>query len=162
MKRYLAMGILILAACAANAQQDLDSIIKNATGPVRVIVRHADPWMIKALLEGLDVQQPEISTLRNSGGGGGFGGGQFGGGQAGGNQAGFGGGQSGGGMSGMSGGSGMGPGNPNQGLGNGNASGGRPGGANGNAGQSRGLLPPGWIVKVNPTDNSIWIIPPRP
>jgi hypothetical protein len=29
---------------------------------VRIPVRHADPWMVKAMLEGLAVRTPEIST----------------------------------------------------------------------------------------------------
>ncbi|HWD37654.1 MAG TPA: hypothetical protein VG944_02315, partial [Fimbriimonas sp.] len=36
--------------------------------PIRVPVHHADPWMIKALLEGHAVQAPEVSTLVAIGG----------------------------------------------------------------------------------------------
>ncbi len=31
--------------------------------PIRIAVRHADPYMIKALLEGRSVSAPEISTI---------------------------------------------------------------------------------------------------
>lgn len=30
---------------------------------VRIQVNHADPWLVKAMLEGLSVQQPELSTI---------------------------------------------------------------------------------------------------
>lgn len=30
---------------------------------VRILVRHADPWLVKAMLEGISVQQPELSTI---------------------------------------------------------------------------------------------------
>lgn len=30
--------------------------------PFRIPIRHADPWMIKALLEGMPVRSPEMST----------------------------------------------------------------------------------------------------
>lgn len=31
--------------------------------PYRVPVHHADPWFIKAMLEGIETQQPEMSTV---------------------------------------------------------------------------------------------------
>lgn len=31
--------------------------------PIKFQIRHADPWMIAALLQGQPVSQPEISTL---------------------------------------------------------------------------------------------------
>lgn len=31
--------------------------------PVRLRIRHADPWMVKAMLEGQQVTAPEISTV---------------------------------------------------------------------------------------------------
>jgi len=78
--------------------------------------------MIKMLLEGAPVSQPEYSTLRMFGG-------VFGSGNSGaGSQNGFGGGQSGGG---------------------------------GNLGSGQVLVPSGWRVLVNPTDNSIWLFPKR-
>lgn len=30
--------------------------------PVRIPVRHADPWMVKAFFEGMAIRQPELST----------------------------------------------------------------------------------------------------
>lgn len=31
--------------------------------PIRIVVRHADPWAIKAMMEGQPIVSPEISTL---------------------------------------------------------------------------------------------------
>jgi hypothetical protein len=31
--------------------------------PVRIPIRHADPWFGKAMLEGVQVRQPELSTI---------------------------------------------------------------------------------------------------
>lgn len=36
--------------------------------PVRIPIRSADPWMVKAALEGLSVTQPEMSTIPGFGG----------------------------------------------------------------------------------------------
>jgi hypothetical protein len=35
----------------------------DVPAPIKIPVRHADPWMIKALLEGMAVQSPEMSSL---------------------------------------------------------------------------------------------------
>lgn len=35
------------------------------TQPFRIRVRHADPWLIKAILEGHQPTSPELSTLLN-------------------------------------------------------------------------------------------------
>ncbi|HSI71895.1 MAG TPA: hypothetical protein VK934_01860 [Fimbriimonas sp.] len=131
-------------------------MIEGATRPVRVPIRSADPWAVKAMLEGTPISQPEISTIMGVRGFGGGGGGGFGGGMGGGN---FGGGQSGGqGFGGGQSGSGFGGGN--SGGGNaGSGAGGNFGGQGGGQGTGRGLLPPGWRIMVNPTDNSLWLIP---
>lgn len=109
--------------------------LHNVTAPKRIQIRFADPWLIKALLEGTAVTTPEISLVQAGqngfgGQGGGFGSGQSGNGSG---AAGFGGGTSGG----------------KGGLGAGQGS------------QGAGLLPPGWKVMINPGDNSLWLIPPR-
>lgn len=36
--------------------------------PIRLQIRHADPWFIKGILEGLPMRQPEISTYPGFGG----------------------------------------------------------------------------------------------
>jgi hypothetical protein len=149
MNRLLVLFGALSLAGAANAQEDILKMLDGATRPVRVPIRSADPWVVKAMLEGTPVRQPEISTIMGvqgfgggGGAGGGFGGGNFGGGQSGGQ--GLGGGQNGGGFGG----------------GTSGGMGGNFGGQNG--GQAgRGLLPPGWRVMVNPTDNSLWLIPDR-
>ena len=161
-RSFFAFFALALVAVAP-AQQDIPALIQNATAPVRVPVRFADPWMIKAILEGREVRQPEISTIaatQGFGGGGGFGGGQMGG-----QGGGFGSGSMGGGGRGAGGGGQMGPGGMGQGSGQGiGGGGGNQGGAGqggGVGGQGASLLPPGWVVMVNPTDNSLWLIPPQ-
>lgn len=47
--------ILALAVGAATAQA--------AKKPIRIAVRHADPWALVALLEGRSLLSPEISTV---------------------------------------------------------------------------------------------------
>ena len=155
MKRISAGFIALAFAAVCGAQGDILKLIENADRPVRVPIRSADPWFIKAMLEGRAVTQPELSTLQavqgfGGGIGGGFGGGAFGGGGGGQGLGGAGGGQGlGGGQAGGMGG----------GFGGGNAGGG--GAGSGQGGQGQGLLPPGWRVLVNPTDNSLWLIPER-
>ncbi|RYG20809.1 hypothetical protein EON82_19830 [bacterium] len=39
------------------------SAFAAAQRPVRIAVRHADPWAIKAMMEGQPIVSPEISTL---------------------------------------------------------------------------------------------------
>ncbi|MEZ0324318.1 MAG: hypothetical protein ACAH95_00285 [Fimbriimonas sp.] len=163
MKRISAGFIALSLAAVCSAQGDILKMIENADRPVRVPIRSADPWFIKAMLEGTPVTQPEISTIQGVGGfgggggmGGGFGGGSFGGGGGGQGLGGAGGGQ------GLDGGQtgGLGGGFGGRGGGQGGAGGGA---GQGGAGQGRGqgLLPPGWRVMVNPTDNSLWLIPEK-
>jgi hypothetical protein len=35
----------------------------HSTAQFRIPIRHADPWVVKALIEGLDVRTPEASTI---------------------------------------------------------------------------------------------------
>lgn len=35
----------------------------DVPAPVKIPIRHADPWMVKAMLEGMAVRSPEMSTL---------------------------------------------------------------------------------------------------
>ena len=51
------MRAVLLAAVALLSASAL------AQRPVRIPVRHADPWAIKALMEGRPLVSPEISTL---------------------------------------------------------------------------------------------------
>ncbi len=161
MKRVSTGFIVLSIAAVCSGQGDILRLIENADRPVRVPIRSADPWFIKAMLEGTPVQHPEMSTVLGVGGMGGFGGGGFGGGGFGG--GGLGGGGGGQGFGGGAGGQGMGGGfggGVGQGAGSGSGAGPGPGGP-GTGGQGRGLLPPGWRVMVNPTDNSLWLIPER-
>lgn len=56
MKRIALLVALSFAAVPAMAASDVPT-------PIRIPVRRADPWMIKALLEGFAVNAPEMSTL---------------------------------------------------------------------------------------------------
>lgn len=58
MKRVIALGLIFLAVIGSAAQG-------VARKPIRIQVRHADPWFVKAMLEGQTVLSPEISTLLN-------------------------------------------------------------------------------------------------
>lgn len=58
MKRLLILPLLLFAGLAmAQPVQDLK--------PIRIKVRHADPWFVKAMLEGQPMLSPEVSTLFN-------------------------------------------------------------------------------------------------
>jgi hypothetical protein len=171
------LNLVALSVAGASCAQTTEilKMIEGADRPVRVPIRSADPWFIKMMLEGTQVTQPEYSTIQGvqsfggggmgvgfgSGnmGGGGFGGGGLGGG-LGGQQQGFGSGRAGSGSA-PGGQQGAGGGRGQQGFGGGGAAGGGAPGGGGTAGQGRGLLPPGWRVMVNPTDNSLWLIPVR-
>lgn len=37
---------------------------KPAVRPIRITIRHADPWFVVRMLEGVQVQFPELSTLQ--------------------------------------------------------------------------------------------------
>lgn len=37
--------------------------VSKSPAPVRLVVRHADPWFVKAMLEGRQVWTPELSTI---------------------------------------------------------------------------------------------------
>ena len=53
--------LVTLGSLAVVAQGQI--IPENASGPVRIPIRHADPWFVKAMLEGMEVKSPEISTI---------------------------------------------------------------------------------------------------
>lgn len=50
---------LALASIGAVAQE----APKRSREPFRIRVRHADPWFVKAMLEGVAVSQPELSSI---------------------------------------------------------------------------------------------------
>lgn len=55
MRSRLSLTLLVWVAFAGVATaQDVR--------PYRIPIRHADPWMVKALLEGLPVRSPEMSA----------------------------------------------------------------------------------------------------
>lgn len=60
MRGVLLSFYALAVACSAMAQSTLPAQKKE---PIRLQIRHADPWFVKAMLEGIPVQNPEISTL---------------------------------------------------------------------------------------------------
>ena len=44
------------------------SAVASAQRPIRIPVRHADPWAIKSMMEGRPIVSPEISQLLLQGG----------------------------------------------------------------------------------------------
>lgn len=52
--RFL-LGLLCLGTVAMG--------VADTPHPVRIPIRHADPWAIRAMLEGQQLRSPEISTL---------------------------------------------------------------------------------------------------
>ena len=52
----LALSLAVAASASAQAR------------PVRIPIRHADPWAIKAMLEGRPIVSPELSTVLLLGG----------------------------------------------------------------------------------------------
>jgi hypothetical protein len=57
MKLLATIGLLLGLSFAAFAQRNPES------GFVRISVFHADPWAIKALIEGTPISQPELSAI---------------------------------------------------------------------------------------------------
>ena len=58
--RFTAALVCILLAGICSAQVPVLRIRKQ---PVRIPVRHADPWAVKTMLEGGQLQFPELSTI---------------------------------------------------------------------------------------------------
>lgn len=61
--RYLCLAIVAVcsvAICGAQGEQP-----KARRQAVQLRVRHADPWAVKALMEGQQIMSPEISTILN-------------------------------------------------------------------------------------------------
>lgn len=56
MRKTIASFVAAIAAASALAQS-------TAPTPYRIPVRHADPWAVKAMLEGIAVTSPETSAF---------------------------------------------------------------------------------------------------
>jgi len=54
----IALGIALMPFAFGQGSQ-----VKVRRQPVQIRVRHADPWAIKALLEGQSITAPELSTV---------------------------------------------------------------------------------------------------
>lgn len=65
--------LALLAVCGgALAAQSLPSQVPGASRrPIRIPIRHADPWFVKYALEGRSLVSPELSTIFNLMGAGG-------------------------------------------------------------------------------------------
>ena len=57
--RYLTLLCALSLAGAAVAQ----TVPQRTPVPTRMEIRHADPWFVKAMLEGRGVVSPELSTV---------------------------------------------------------------------------------------------------
>lgn len=60
MKRYISIAIGVALVSGALAQ--------SKPSPIRLRIRGADPWYVKAMLEGIAVDRPELSTVPGFGG----------------------------------------------------------------------------------------------
>jgi hypothetical protein len=56
MKGTICALVCLLSVTTAVAQG-------RTRAPFRIQIRHADPWMVKAMLEGMPIRTPEISSL---------------------------------------------------------------------------------------------------
>lgn len=59
----LIAGLALAVAATGAVAQGLPQISSEATRPFQIRIRHADPWAVKAMLEGQSLQFPEISTI---------------------------------------------------------------------------------------------------
>jgi len=53
---------ILIAATTAMAAAQIPRITLRKQ-PIRIQVRHADPWAVKTMLEGGQIQSPELSTI---------------------------------------------------------------------------------------------------
>ncbi|MFI5385450.1 MAG: hypothetical protein ACHQ50_04940 [Fimbriimonadales bacterium] len=60
MKLLASLGLLLAFGPWAAAKQEIPT---NGVTFVRIQVMHGDPWAVKALLEGISFNQPELSTI---------------------------------------------------------------------------------------------------
>ncbi len=60
----LAAGIAAYGWASAGGKKQIDNPV-----PVKFPIRHADPWAVKAMIEGLNIKSPELSTVMNMLGG---------------------------------------------------------------------------------------------
>ncbi len=58
---FVAFGSVLCASCvfASGSKKKQDDV----RVPFRLAIRHADPWMVKAMLEGQGPDSPELSTV---------------------------------------------------------------------------------------------------
>lgn len=56
-------GICILAGVMAASTVAQIPRITVRRQPIRIQIRHADPWAVKVMLEGGQLQSPELSTI---------------------------------------------------------------------------------------------------
>ena len=68
--KLLSAAILGFVGLAVSFASGADKKQVDNRVPVRLQIRHADPWMVKALIEGASISQPELSTIWGVRGGG--------------------------------------------------------------------------------------------
>jgi len=52
------LGCVCVAVASGGAKKQVDTRV-----PVKLPIHHADPWAVKALIEGTNLQQPELSSI---------------------------------------------------------------------------------------------------
>jgi len=68
MRRALCLLIALTCSPAVFASGGAGKQTDNRV-PVKLPIRHADPWAVKALIEGSSISQPELSTILGFNGG---------------------------------------------------------------------------------------------
>jgi len=60
----LAFGCVGIAVASGGTKKQADNRV-----PVKLQIHHADPWAVKAMIEGAQITQPELSTIWGVSGG---------------------------------------------------------------------------------------------
>jgi hypothetical protein len=59
------LAALALSATAVGMAGAMQGLQITTSEPVRIKIRHADPWAVKAMLDGQPLVSPELSTVFN-------------------------------------------------------------------------------------------------
>ncbi len=62
MKSLVSVGLSLGCAAVLSASGGTGRQTDNRV-PIRLPIRHADPWAVKAMMEGSSITQPELSTI---------------------------------------------------------------------------------------------------
>ena len=64
MRASLTFGLTVLLMVSAFGTLGTSRQLSERV-PVKFVIRHADPWAVKAMIEGTATDSPEISSVRN-------------------------------------------------------------------------------------------------